>query len=248
MSNIANDRLTQAEVDFYNTNGYMLYKNQVFGAEKQAELSAIFEEQWELVGRRLNSELDTPHFRDERLLKFLLSDEVLDLVEPILGPNIGLWSSHFICKEPLIGKQTPWHEDSAYWKGRLSRYDKIATVWLAIDRSWKENGCMRVIPGTHSNGFSDYEDIDTDDSIFTTQIKNIDESKAVYFELEPGQCSIHDSRIIHGATPNPSPFRRCGYTMRYFSTEARVIPEKNPNFKIWLARGKDIAGSDFVNV
>ncbi|WP_308634847.1 phytanoyl-CoA dioxygenase family protein [Paenibacillus silvisoli] len=248
MSNIANGRLTQTEVDFYNDNGYTLYKNQVFSAEKQAELSAIFEEQWELVGRRLNSELDTPHFRDERLLKFLLSDEVLDLVEPIIGPNIGLWSSHFICKEPLIGKQTPWHEDSAYWNGRLSRFDKIATVWLAIDRSWKENGCMRVIPGTHSNGFSDYEDIDTDDTIFTTQIKNLDDSKAVYFELEPGECSIHDSRIIHGATSNKSPYRRCGYTMRYFSTEARVIPEKNSNHKIWLARGKDIAGSNFVNV
>ncbi|RAP77799.1 phytanoyl-CoA dioxygenase family protein [Paenibacillus montanisoli] len=248
MSNIANGRLTQSEVDFYNKNGYTLYKKQLFSAEKQAELSAIFEEQWELVGRRLNSELDTPHFRDERLLKFLLSDEVLDLVEPIIGPNIGLWSSHFICKEPLIGKKTPWHEDSAYWNGRLSRYDKIATVWLAIDRSWKENGCMRVIPGTHNNGFSDYENIDTDDTIFTTQIKNIDESDAVYFELEPGECSIHDSRIIHGATPNKSPYRRCGYTMRYFSTEARVIPEKNANHKIWLARGKDIAGSNFVNV
>jgi hypothetical protein len=55
-------------------------------------LLAYFEEQWELVGRKLNSELD--------------------LVEPIIGLNIGLWSSHIICKEPVIGKQTPWHEDS----------------------------------------------------------------------------------------------------------------------------------------
>ncbi|BBH19075.1 syringomycin biosynthesis enzyme [Paenibacillus baekrokdamisoli] len=248
MSNQLNGTLSQEEVAAYKEQGYILHKKPLFGVEKFAELSQIFEEQWELVGRKLNSELDTPHFRDERLLKFLLSDEVLDLVEPILGPNIGLWSSHFICKEPVIGKQTPWHEDSAYWKGRLSRFDKIATVWLAIDRSWKENGCMRVIPGTHSNGFSDYEEVSESENIFNTQVKNIDESKAVYFELEPNECSIHDSRIIHGATPNPSPYRRCGYTMRYFSTEAKVIPEKNPGFKIWLARGKDIAGSDFVNV
>ncbi|AZN42364.1 phytanoyl-CoA dioxygenase family protein [Paenibacillus albus] len=248
MTNIANGKLSQAETEFYEKNGYTLFKNQLFSPEKQAELTAIFEEQWSVLGRRLNSELDTPHFRDERLLKFLLSDEVLDLVEPIIGPNIGLWSSHFICKEPLIGKPTPWHEDSAYWKGRLTSYDKIATVWLAIDRSTKENGCMRVIPGTHNNGFSDYEDVDTDDDIFTIQIKNIDDSDAVYFELEPGECSIHDSRIIHGATANKSEHRRCGYTMRYFSTEARVIPEKNSGHKIWLARGKDIAGSDFVNV
>nr|WP_141680376.1 phytanoyl-CoA dioxygenase family protein [Paenibacillus sp. FJAT-27812] len=245
---MANATLSEQEVQFYKQNGYALHKKQLFSQEKMAELSAIFEEQWELVGRRLNSELDTPHFRDERLLKFLLSDEVLDMVEPLIGPNIGLWSSHFICKEPLIGKQTPWHEDSAYWNGRLSNFDNIVTVWLAIDRSSKENGCMRVIPGTHNNGFSEYEEVDGNQNIFNTEIKNTDESKAVYFELEPGECSLHDSRIIHGAAANTSPFRRCGYTMRYFSTEAQVYTEKNQNHKIWLARGKDIAGNPFTNV
>jgi hypothetical protein len=245
---MTNATLSEQEVQFYKQNGYALHKKQLFSQEKRAELSAIFEEQWELVGRKLNSELDTPHFRDERLLKFLLSDEVLDMVEPLIGPNIGLWSSHFICKEPLIGKQTPWHEDSAYWNGRLSNFDNIVTVWLAIDRSSKENGCMRVIPGTHNNGFSEYEEVDGNQNIFNTEIKNTDESKAVYFELEPGECSLHDSRIIHGAAANTSPFRRCGYTMRYFSTEAQVYTEKNQNHKIWLARGKDIAGNPFINV
>ncbi|WP_281287086.1 phytanoyl-CoA dioxygenase family protein [Paenibacillus hemerocallicola] len=124
----------------------------------------------------------------------------------------------------------------------------MVTIWLALDRSNKENGCMRVIPGTHRNGFSEYEDVDLKKNLFRSQIKNVDQSRAVYFELEAGECSIHDSRIIHGATVNTSPFRRCGYTMRYFSTEYRVIPEKNPNFKIWLARGKDIAGNTFVNI
>ncbi|MHA6483201.1 phytanoyl-CoA dioxygenase family protein [Paenibacillus sp. strain BS8-2] len=240
--------LSKQETEFYEENGYLLHKKQVFGSEKMKELSDIFEEQWKQVGRKLNSELDTPHFRDERLLKFLLSEEVLDLVEPIIGPNIGLWSSHFICKEPLVGKQTPWHEDSAYWKGRLSRFDKIVTVWLAIDRSSKENGCMRVVPGTHANGFSEYEEVDGSQNIFDTEIKKVDHDKAVYFELESGECSLHDSRIIHGAAPNTSEYRRCGYTMRYFATDAKVIPDKNPGHKVWLARGIDLAGNPFVNV
>jgi ectoine hydroxylase-related dioxygenase (phytanoyl-CoA dioxygenase family) len=241
--------LNKEEVDYYYENGYYLYKKPIFGPEKMQKLTDIFEEQLAQKGTKLSDELDTPHFREERLLEFLLADEVLDLVEPIIGPNIGLWSSHFICKDAYKGRATPWHEDSAYWKGRLSSYDKIITVWLAIDRSWKENGCMRVIPGTHRNGFSDYEEVDGKSNLFTTQVKSVDDSQAVYFELESGEASLHDSRIIHGATPNTSAYRRCGYTMRYFSTEAQVIPEKNPkDFKIWLARGKDIAGSPFVNV
>src|SRR5581483_4340302 len=134
-----------------------------------------------------------------------------------------------------------------FWNGRLSAYDKIVTIWLAIDPSDKQNGCMRVIPGTHRNGFSEYTPVDAKTHTFEKAIPSVDESKAVYFELKANECSLHDSRIIHGAAANTSPRRRCGYTMRYFSTEARVIPERNQNHKIWLARGRDIAGNNFEN-
>lgn len=242
-------KLNLSEVNAYRDNGYFLYRKPLFAPERMQVLHRLFEEQLEKKGAKLSDELDTPHWRDPRLLDFLLSDEVLDLVEPLIGPNIVLWSSHFICKDPFIGRATPWHEDSAYWKGRLDKYDSIVTVWLALDRSNKENGCMRVIPGSHRNGFSQYEDVDAKENLFPTRIrqKDIQEEQAVYFELEPGECSLHDSRIIHGATPNKSPYRRCGYTMRYFSADTRVIPEANEGFRIWLARGRDMAGNRYEN-
>jgi hypothetical protein len=240
-------KLTAEAVAFYRQNGYFLYRKPLFSQEKFDVLKAIFEEHLAQKGDKLSDELDTPHFRDPRLLDFLLSDDVLDLVEPLIGENIGLWSSHFICKDPFTGRATPWHEDSAYWQGKLSDFNNIITVWLAIDSSTRENGCMRVIPGTHTNGFSDYEAVDAATNTFHAQIKNVDESKAVYFELAPGECSLHDSRIMHGATANTSPMRRCGYTMRYFATSAQVIPEKTPGHKLWLARGKDLAGNTFEN-
>ncbi|RKN80480.1 phytanoyl-CoA dioxygenase family protein [Paenibacillus ginsengarvi] len=241
--------LTEQDVQNYKDQGYLLYNKPVFSEEKLARLTGIFEEHLIEKGKKLSDELDTPHFRDERLLEFLLSDEVLDLVEPIIGPNIMLWSSHFICKDPLVGRATPWHEDSAYWKGRLDNYDKIVTVWLAIDRSTEENGCMRVIPGTHVNGFSEYEQVDKQNNLFGSQIKNVDESKAVYFNLERGECSLHDSRIMHGAKPNTSEYRRCGYTMRYLPASTKLLEgKKNDGFKVWLARGKDMAGNSYANV
>lgn len=239
-----------AGVDFYRKNGYLLHHKQVFSTEKFTNLTSIFEEQLALKGDKLSDELDTPHFRDERLLEFLLSDSVLDLVEPFIGTNIGLFSSHFICKDPFTGRATPWHEDSAFWKSHFDRFDKIITVWLAIDRSSKDNGCMRVIPGTHVNGFSEYQELDAGMNTFNSGIKadSIDENKAVYFELNPGECSLHDSRIIHGALANASPYRRCGYTMRYFATDHKVdLASYADGFKIWLARGKNLAGNQFIN-
>lgn len=232
-------RLTYPQVESYRRDGYVIRHDQLFPLDELAMLTSIFEEQLAQKGDTLSDELDTPHFRDARLLQFLLDDKVLDLVEPITGPDIVLWSSHFICKDPYVGRATPWHEDSAFWEGRLTGYDGIVTVWLALDRSNRENGCMMVIPGTHRNGFSKYEEVDTIHNTFNLQIADaIDEAKTVYFELEPGECSLHDSRIVHGAKPNLSPYRRCGYTMRYLPAANLVIPETNPGHKVWLARGR----------
>ena len=57
-----------------------------------------------------------------------------DFVERFIGPDIALWSSHFICKPSGDGQRVPWHEDSAYWGARLSEHE-VLTVWLAIDDS-----------------------------------------------------------------------------------------------------------------
>jgi chlorinating enzyme len=216
--------LTAQDVDFFRTNGYHLPAEQLFSAEKTERLEKIFLEHLADKGEKLSDELDTPHFRDPRLLEFLLSDEVLDLVEPLIGPDIALWTSHFISKDPFTGRATPWHEDSAFWEGRLSAYDRIVTVWLALGPSTRENGCMRVIPGTHHNGFSEYRPTDMKDSTFHAEIVDVNDSDAVYFELQKGQCSLHDGRIIHGATANQSPLRRTGYTMRYLPASVNVLP------------------------
>ena len=242
--------LDELDVKSFRTNGYLLPKQQLFPAEKLDRLNGIFEEHLAEKGSKLSDELDTPHFRDPRLLEFLLSDEVLDLVEPLVGPDIALWTSHFISKEPFTGRATPWHEDSAFWNGRLSEYDRIVTVWLALGPSNRENGCMRVIPGTHENGgFSEYQPTDMTTQTFHAEITHVDEDKAVYFELQPGEFSLHDGRIVHGATANTSPIRRTGYTMRYFPASVKVLPvEKNDGWKIWLARGEDFAGNTYENV
>ena len=239
-------RLSPQQIEQYRNDGYTLNLQNVFSQDRFAELKAIFEEDLERYGV---DGLDTIHFRDERLLSFLLDDAVLDLIEPVVGPNIGLWSSHFISKEPFKGKATPWHEDSAYWEGRVSTMENICTVWLALDEATPENGCMKVIPGSQNGGFSDYEKVSGDTNIFETQIKPefIDEDKAVYFALKPNQCSLHEARIIHGAEANTSPMRRAGYTMRYFPTSSLVYADKNPGHKLWLARGVDVAGNKFEN-
>lgn len=238
--------LTQSDVEYFRENGYLLPGRQLFSPEKLDQLEAIFNEHLSDKGDKLSDELDTPHYRDQRLLDFLLSDEVLDTVEPLIGPDIALWSSHFISKDPYTGRETPWHEDSAFWNGRFSAYDGIVTIWLALENpSTRDNGCMRVVPGTHKLfGSSEYVPADMTTKTFHAEIAEVDENRAVDFELQRGEFSMHDGRIVHGAKANTSAVRRTGYTMRYFPSSVEMFQnEINEGWKIWLARGEDKAGN-----
>lgn len=237
------EKLTQKEVEFYKQNGYLLPSRPLLRQDKFDKLFDVFEEHLANRGELKPDELDVPHLKDKRLFDFLMDDDVLDVVEQVIGPNIGLWSSHFISKEPRTGKNTPWHEDSAYWKGRFDKFDNIVTIWLAIDMATKENGCMGVLPGSHNNGFSEYQEIvNNDHKIFNVEIKDkVDESNIVWFELNKGNYSLHDSRIIHGANANTSDMRRTGYTMRYFSTDLILNREHphNINHTVYHCRGEN---------
>ena len=229
-------------------------RRQMFSAEKLEQLEAIFNEHLADKGDKLSDELDTPHFRDPRLLDFLLSDEVLDLVEPLIGPDIALWSSHFISKDPFTGRATPWHEDSAFWNGRFSAYDRIVTVWLALENAQHARERLHAGHPRHatwpaaSRRTTSPTDMTT--KTFHAEIADVDEDKAVDFELQRGEFSLHDGRIVHGAKANTSPVRRTGYTMRYFPSSVKMFSRsrRTRGWKIWLARGEDLAGNTYANV
>ena len=245
-------RLRHENIDFFKKEGYYIYKNPVLPENKFAALKAHFEEKLMSLPPNVQpEEMDVPHFTDMKLFEWLFADEILDLVEPIIGPDIALFSSHFISKPAGNGKRVPWHEDASYWKKMISPID-VVTVWLAIDDSNMENGCMYVIPETQEHGFSEYDSVDISTNLFPIEIKKgrFDDSKAVPCELKANQASLHHSGLIHGSPANVSTKRRTGYTMRYMPTTVKVlkgISELGHPHINYLARGKDRAGNDYGN-
>jgi hypothetical protein len=242
-------RISNDQVSSFRSEGYLVFDQPVFPQIAFDGLKSHFEQKLARLPESIRPEaMDVPHFTDPTLFDWLFADEVLDLVEPILGPDIALFSSHFICKPRGNGKRVPWHEDSYYWKGMLQPME-VVTVWLAIDPSLKVNGCMNVIPRTHFNGFSDYEEVDTATNVFHIEIvkPQRDDSRAVAIELQPNQCSLHDARLIHGSAPNNSAIRRCGYTMRYMSSAVKFNQAQFDHHQIYLARGRDRAGNTYAD-
>lgn len=245
-------RLSTEQVAKYHEDGYLIVREPVLPEERFEALKTYFDQKlaaWPADERP--EAMDTPHFDDPHLLNWALAPEVVDLVEPILGPDIILFSTHFICKPTGDGRRVPWHEDSAYWKTKLSPME-VCTVWLALDPSTTANGCMHVIPKTHSSGmkgFSDYDAVDLSKNVFAKEITPTQrrDELAVPIELEPNQCSLHDARLMHGSPPNHSDQRRCGWTLRFCPANVELNPDARDVHVVYQARGKNLCGQPLAD-
>ena len=233
--------VTDEQVAFYNREGYLKF-GRIFTKPELDDLRDYVDGMIASLpeGKR-PEQMDVPHFEHPFLFKYLTHPRVLDVIERFIGPDIALWSSHFISKRTSDGLAVPWHQDGVYWGDRLQPMHVI-TMWLAVDESKVENGCMRVIAGSHKLLDRRYENVDTKKNLFGREIvaEDLDLSKAVDLELEVGECHFHDAFTAHGSNPNTSQKRRCGYTMRYMPANVRFNGVSwNRKHHIYLVRGKD---------
>jgi ectoine hydroxylase-related dioxygenase (phytanoyl-CoA dioxygenase family) len=171
----------------------------------------------------------------------LISDvSLLDVAEQFIGPKIALFASHYIVKPPFDGQPVLWHQDGSYWPLEPM---EVVTLWLAVDDSTPENGCMRVIPRSHTLAIQPLQSSTETANVLSSRIdpKHVDESKAVDVILKAGDVSIHHPNIIHGSNANRSPKRRGGLTIRYIPTSTRIVSDKQ-----WpcafLLRGQPVPG------
>ena len=191
-------------------------------------------------------------------LELAMEPAILDLVQQLIGPNIILWGCHIFCKPAGDGQETPWHQDGHYWPMRPLA---TCTVWVALDESTTENGCLRVIPQSHACKITHPHLLeDRTDLVLNlrTQEDAFDVNAAVNLELQPGQMSMHDVFMVHGAAVNRSAKRRAGVALRYMPGTSVFERDLNPaggksgvsvafaTRPLWLLRGEDKTGrNDF---
>ncbi len=233
--------LSPAQIDFYNTQGYVKGLP-VFSPEEIAEHRHYFDR---LLEKQMADGGDSYSLR--RLMRFsqpvwdIANDpRILDYVQDILGPNIVAWGTQYFCKMPGDGKPVSWHQDASYWPLTPAH---TVTLWLAVDDADRENGCMQVIPGTHTLGHLEFDMSGADEaSVLPQKIKRIEEyGDPVCFELKAGQISLHADMLVHGSEANRSNRRRCGLTIRYAAADVRSVdPGWTQNSVI--CRGEDPTG------
>ena len=195
---------------------------------------------------------------DPAWLDFARIPEILDMVEQLIGPDFILWGMTIFGKPAGIGKATPWHQDGDYYP--IEPLETL-TVWISLDGSAPDNGCMRYIPGSHrdhriySHHFEHRDDYTLAQVIDDDQV---DLGTARDIILEPGQVSLHDVYLVHGSGPNLSERPRMGLVLRimpascFYNHESGKIkedagsPHGYSNRALFLLRGEDRCGrNDF---
>lgn len=138
----------------------------------------------------------------------------LQLLAPLLGNNIKQVTQQIHWKPPgarLTGYR--FHQDLRFRESRSSYEDVVrdtVTMGLAIDRATPENGCLKVVPRSHTMGYLGLSDngdgqimkgLTQDDELVQV---GIDPAQVIDVVLEPGDLVVWGLMTVHGSLPNDS--------------------------------------------
>ena len=148
--------LSQAEIDQYHDRGYVVPRFRLDPSRLEvlrAALERVLEKNPQsrperLVSVHIGGRNTEGVHGDDEFLALARDTDILDLVEQLIGPDVILWGCQSFCKPGGDGMEVPWHQDGHYWPIRPLA---TCTAWVAIDDSTVENGCLRVVPGSHKN-------------------------------------------------------------------------------------------------
>jgi chlorinating enzyme len=183
------------------------------------------------------------------------SSRIVNRVQSLLGDDLLCWRSEWFPKYPG-DEGTEWHQAKTFveFEGlpRLSPTENKnglwgVTVWTAFTDATRENGCMKLLPGTHNSWrFDETRSVQHDqDQVNKREVNGVkagffgynweklkidpnwqpDEKDAVFMEMKAGQFFIFSSQCLHGSEPNRTTNQtRCGWSSRYVNTQVRVYP------------------------
>mmetsp|Transcript_23458 Transcript_23458/g.32797 ORF Transcript_23458/g.32797 Transcript_23458/m.32797 type:complete len:322 (+) Transcript_23458:145-1110(+) len=181
--------------------------------------------------------------RDAFWLRVVCKKKILDILEKFLGANIAVFTSHYICKPAYDGQPVFWHQDISYWN--LDPPEAVS-AWLAIDESTPENGCLRVIPGTHQSATLFGQKVPRleqpnllSSSMEDSTIQQLIQHKQIIdLVMKPGDLSIHNPFLVHSSNANTSARSRYALDTAYISTKT-IVKTKNTYQNLFLVKGTE---------
>jgi hypothetical protein len=162
--------------------------------------------------------------RDERLV---------DLAEDAIGKPIYLYSHKMTMKQPQEGGAWEWHQDFGYWYNYGCLAPEMMSIYVALDKSTKENGCLQLLKGSHKlgrlNHIRENDQTNVEQEHLEAALKRF---KHEHAEMEAGDALVFDGNLLHRSDANRSDTYRWGYICSY-NARKRALQARA---RIWQLR------------
>lgn len=162
--------------------------------------------------------------RHDQFRRWAQSKQVVETISTLFSsPDVSLSQCHHNCvmtKQPGYSSVTRWHQDNRYWS---FDEENLISVWLALGAEDIQNGCLRVIPGSHrfelqSGRFDAAQFLRAD-----LQENKALVAESIPIELECGDVLFFHSKLLHAAGRNRTEATKYSLVYTYHLTNNRPI-------------------------
>ncbi|MSP14678.1 MAG: phytanoyl-CoA dioxygenase [Chloroflexi bacterium] len=187
---------------------------------------------------------DTPMHLGPAVFRLLSNPKVLDVAECFVGHEI--YSNpvqHVRIKPPqrlvpanmdnALVTVTDWHQDTGVVLPEADETNML-TVWLPITEATVENGCLRVVPRSHSGELLKHCPVDGKSKQVHIPTELLS-SNQIPVPMQPGDVLFLNRLTVHSSLPNISNDIRWSYDLRYNPTGE---PTGRPWFPGFVARSQ----------
>jgi non-haem Fe2+, alpha-ketoglutarate-dependent halogenase len=220
--------LSRQQLEQYNRDG-IVFPVRLFSSEEASVFRTALGTILENCKAGSLKRLDGLHLFFPWANRLVRHDVLLNAVEDILGEDILVDGTLVFYKPQRDLSYVSWHQDSVYSTWHLT---PSTSAWIALTGSQRENGCMRVIPGSHKQGILSHANVRDDLNLLVRgeQVTTVDESQALDVVLQPGEMSLHQSTLVHGSNPNTSNQPRIGFIVRFVTNQ--IAKQERPLLRV----------------
>ena len=196
----------------FNNDGYVLKKN-LFSEDEINKLKKFIESSSDKKNDARETRSSTgklsitlwDHPSDDLFGKFSTNERIVKPMEEYLGDEVYHYHSKIIWKKPGDGG-FDWHQDYGYWYHNACLYPDMGSCFIMLDRATKENGCLKILKGSHKVGRIGHGVSDTPEQ--TADMERIAElekrHESVYITAEPGDVLFFHANLLHSSDENKS--------------------------------------------
>ena len=148
----------------------------------------------------------------------------------LLKDKVSVRNIEFFLKPKKTGMPSPFHQDNFYWNIKQA---KAANVWIALSKSYKINGGLCYLKGSHKLGTVNHITSfmkGSSQKIPDDVLKKINFPR-VFPKMNVGDCLIHHPEVIHGSFHNKSNYDRIGFVISFATNNCQIYKDKIIEYK-----------------